>query len=100
MVTKSEQVEVLRQAISQAETILQFWEQVQPNSGRLYGSVTAQDIVQRIQTEYGVLIDKAMLSMEGAGEDGRIKDIGEYTVTISDGEGVSVSLLMRVNKKE
>ena len=59
--------------------------------GRLFGSVTAQDILEQINND-GVSINKSQISFK----DGPIKSIGEHLIRISIHSEVTVELVVNV----
>ena len=59
-------------------------------SGKLYGSVTAQEIAAAIGKEYGVSVDKRRVDAAN------IRNTGEYKVTVKLYAGVSCEMTARV----
>jgi|TARA_B100001094_G_scaffold257989_1_gene257649 large subunit ribosomal protein L9 len=59
--------------------------------GRLFGSVTAQDILEQINND-GVSINKSQISFK----DGPIKSLGEHLIRISIHSEVTVELVVNV----
>ncbi|MBE3590970.1 MAG: 50S ribosomal protein L9 [Firmicutes bacterium] len=45
--------------------------------GKLFGSITAQDVAERIAQEFGLAVDKRRVELEGA-----IKAVGRYPVRV------------------
>src|SRR4029077_20731280 len=60
-------------------------------TGRAFGSVTAQDIVNRLKTEVGAEIDRHKIALERP-----IKDTGEHEVAIKLHHDVTAQLLFQV----
>ncbi|NBV41392.1 50S ribosomal protein L9 [bacterium] len=61
------------------------------DGGSLYGSVSASDIAEAIQSEYKVAIDRHTIQLEE-----NIKEAGEYTVTIELPQDVTASVSVTV----
>ncbi len=59
-------------------------------SGKLYGSVTAQEIAEAIAAEYGVTVDKRKV------ETANIRNTGEYKVVVKLYAGVSAEMTAKV----
>lgn len=57
------------------------------DDGRLFGSVTSQDIVDAIQEARGIRIDKRKVQLEDP-----IKSVGTHMVTIEVAEGVTATV--------
>lgn len=64
-------------------------------TGKLYGSVTAADITQALQEQYGVEIDRKKVMLRNP-----IRDIGTYAVKIRLHPEVSVSIKVNVQPEE
>lgn len=64
-------------------------------SGRLFGSVTAQDVSTAIQTQLKVAVDKRRLTL-----DQQIKTIGLYSATLKLHPEVEVSVDVKVVSEE
>jgi large subunit ribosomal protein L9 len=60
-------------------------------SGKAFGSVTAQDIVNRLKNEVGVEIDRHKIAL-----DRPVKDTGEHEVTIKLHHDVTAQLVFQV----
>ena len=60
-------------------------------TGKAFGSVTAQDIVNRLKNEVGVEIDRHKIVLERP-----IKDTGEHEVAIKLHHGVTAQLVFQV----
>ncbi len=60
-------------------------------SGALYGSVSAADIVAAFQTQHGVEIDRHAIGLEE-----NFKEIGDYQVDVSLQHGVQASISVTV----
>lgn len=65
------------------------------SSGRLFGSVTSHDIVERLQAETGLEIDRRKVHL-----DAPIKSIGTQTVPITIFKGVTRDLTVEVYSDE
>lgn len=59
-------------------------------TGRLYGSITNQEIVDALKEQHGAQIDKRKLECEP------IRQTGEYPVTVSVYNGIKASMKVRV----
>jgi large subunit ribosomal protein L9 len=64
-------------------------------TGKAFGSVTAQDIVNRIKNELGTEIDRHKIVLERP-----IKDTGEHEVAIKLHHDVSAQLVFQVKSAE
>src|SRR6058998_2024946 len=64
-------------------------------TGKAFGSVTAQDIMSRIKNELGTEIDRHKIVLERP-----IKDTGEHEVTIKLHHDVSAQLVFQVKSAE
>src|SRR5262249_54322706 len=64
-------------------------------SGKAFGSITAQDIVTRMKNELGVEIDRHKLMLERP-----IKDTGEHEVAIKLGHDVTAQFKFDVRSAE
>ena len=64
-------------------------------TGKAFGSVTAQDIVNRLKNELGAEIDRHKIVLERA-----IKDTGEHEVAIRLHHDVTAQLLFQVKSAE
>ncbi|MGH7984096.1 MAG: 50S ribosomal protein L9 [Candidatus Udaeobacter sp.] len=64
-------------------------------TGKAFGSVTAQDIVNRLKNELGAEIDRHKIILERP-----IKDTGEHEVTIRLHHDVSAQLVFQVKSAE
>jgi large subunit ribosomal protein L9 len=64
-------------------------------TGKAFGSVTAQDIVNRIKNEVGAEIDRHKIILERP-----IKDTGEHEVAIKLHHDVTAQLLFQVKSAE
>lgn len=60
-------------------------------SGKLYGSVTSQEIAEAIQKEYGVSVDKRRV------ESANIRNTGEYKVSVKLYTGISCEMTAKVD---
>lgn len=60
------------------------------DKGRLYGSVTAQEIAEALEQQHGVQLDKRKLELSGA-----IRNLGETQVYVTVHAGIKVT--MKVN---
>lgn len=63
-------------------------------AGRLFGSVTTQEIAEAIQKQEGINIDKRKIVL-----DEQIKTVGEYTVKIKLGYEINAELKLRVEEQ-
>ena len=63
-------------------------------AGRLFGSVTTQEIAEAIQKQEGIGIDKRKIVLEE-----QIKTVGEYTVKIKLGYEINAELKLRVEEQ-
>ncbi|KND00691.1 ribosomal protein L9 [Spizellomyces punctatus DAOM BR117] len=64
-----------------------------PESTKIYGSVSQEDIIKKLLAEHGVSIDRDAVQLET-----KIKDVGVYKVTVSLGDGfkpVDVDIIVR-----
>src|SRR5262245_10899231 len=61
--------------------------------GRLFGSVTTQDIADAIQEARGIAVDRRRIHLDEA-----IKNVGTYQVSLEVGEGVSASVKVMVTE--
>lgn len=59
-------------------------------SGKLYGSVTSQEIAEAIQRDYGVAVDKRRVESQN------IRNTGEYKISVKLYAGVSCEMTARV----
>jgi large subunit ribosomal protein L9 len=64
-------------------------------TGKAFGSVTAQDILNRLKNELGVEIDRHKIALERP-----IKDTGEHEVPIRLHHGVTAQLVFQVKSAE
>ncbi|CAO3646890.1 unnamed protein product [Cunninghamella blakesleeana] len=69
--------------------LLEFQRAVVPNSNNIFGSVSSEDLVDKLMEEYGINIEKN--SFEFKSEGGRIKTLGEHTINVQLGD-VSTSI--------
>jgi large subunit ribosomal protein L9 len=60
-------------------------------SGRLFGSVTTQDIAQRLQEETGIEVDRRKVALEAP-----IRSIGTYAVSVTIFKGVTSTVSVEV----
>ncbi len=65
------------------------------DDGRLFGSVTNQDIADAIEEARGVKVDKRKVHLEEP-----IKNVGTYVVVVEVAEGVSASVKTMVVEKK
>jgi len=65
------------------------------DDGRLFGSVTNQDIVDAIAEARGVTVDKRKVHLEDP-----IKNVGTYVVVVEVAEGVTASIKTMVVEKK
>lgn len=59
--------------------------------GRLFGSITAKDIVDQIKKEHNLELDKRKLEIDDA-----IKNVGAYPVKVHLYKGISVEITIKV----
>ena len=59
--------------------------------GRLYGSVTAQEVADAIQAGYGVEVDKRKVEIKDP-----VRQLGDYEVNVRLYTGVSSKMILRV----
>ena len=62
-------------------------------AGRLFGSVTTQEIAEAIQKQEGINIDKRKIVL-----DEQIKTVGEYTVKCKLGYEITADLKLRIEE--
>ena len=60
--------------------------------GRLFGSITAKDVVDQIKKEHQLELDKRKLAIDDA-----IKNTGDYPIKIHLYKGISVDITVKVN---
>ncbi len=60
--------------------------------GRLFGSVTAKEVAEHIEKEFGIAIDKRKITMED------IKNYGSYTVEIKLYSGINTQLYVVISE--
>ena len=63
-------------------------------AGRLFGSVTTQEIADAIKTQEGIDIDKRKIVL-----DGQIKTTGDYKVKVKLGYEITAELKLRVEEQ-
>lgn len=61
-------------------------------NGKLFGSVTAKEVAQELESQYGIAADKRKLEMED------IKNFGTYPVTLKLPQGVTASFFVAVSE--
>ena len=61
------------------------------DKGRLYGSVTAQEVADAIKAEYGFEFDKRRVELKDA-----VRQLGDYEVNVHVYTGISTKMLLRV----
>ena len=61
-------------------------------NGKLFGSVTAKEVVEAVKKQYGVETDKRKITMED------IKSFGTYEAEIKLYAGISAKIFVRVNE--
>ncbi|NLB90951.1 MAG: 50S ribosomal protein L9 [Clostridiales bacterium] len=59
--------------------------------GRLYGSVTTQEIADALEKQYNTKVDKRKIEVKDS-----IRQLGEFQVTIGLYQGVNVTMLLKV----
>lgn len=62
-------------------------------AGRLFGSVTSQEIAEALKTQTGIALDKRKLVLDDA-----IKNVGTYTVRCKLGYEISASLTVKIEE--
>ena len=86
----------VRQAQEHAEqlnkTVLTIAQQA-GEDGRLFGSVTTQDIADAIQEARGIAVDRRRIHLDDA-----IKNVGTYQVALEVGEGVQATVKVMVTE--
>ncbi len=60
---------------------------------RLYGSITSQDVAERLQAQTGIEIDRRFVELEHP-----IKTLGDHSVTVKFGAGASANINVRVDR--
>ncbi|KAG1458245.1 hypothetical protein G6F56_006440 [Rhizopus delemar] len=73
---------------------INFSRAVIPSSDNTFGSVTTEDIVNKLKEEYNVTVDKATIQVKSEG--GRIKSLGAHSVTVQIGHQ-TVELTVKVD---
>ena len=63
-------------------------------AGRLFGSITTQEIADAIKTQEGIDIDKRKIVL-----DGQIKTVGDYKVKVKLGYEITAELKLRVEEQ-
>ncbi|KAI9487444.1 MAG: hypothetical protein EXX96DRAFT_615227 [Benjaminiella poitrasii] len=59
---------------------LEFNRAVVPNSDHTFGSVTAEDLINKIKEKFGLNVDKSTIEFKSEG--GRIKSLGKHQVLV------------------
>ena len=62
-------------------------------AGRLFGSITTQEIADALQKEHGIALDKRKIVL-----DEQIKTVGEYTVKCKLGYEITADLKLRIEE--
>lgn len=62
-------------------------------AGRLFGSITTQEIADALQKEHGITLDKRKIVL-----DEQIKTVGEYTVKCKLGYEITADLKLRIEE--
>ena len=62
-------------------------------AGRLFGSITTQEIADAIKAQEGIDIDKRKIVL-----DGQIKTVGDYKVKVKPGYEITAELKLRVEE--
>jgi large subunit ribosomal protein L9 len=65
------------------------------SAGRLYGSITAQEIADAIQEQYGIQIDKRKIELKEP-----IRQLGDVSVSVWVYSGVTTEMTVTVTRKE
>lgn len=63
-------------------------------AGRLFGSITTQEIADAIKAQEGIDIDKRKIVL-----DGQIKTVGDYKVKVKLGYEITAELMLRVEEQ-
>ncbi len=61
------------------------------DGGRLYGSITAQEIADALKAQHGVELDKRKIELDEA-----VRAVGQTTVTLKLSAGVSTRMILNV----
>ncbi len=62
------------------------------NGGKLFGAVTAKEVAEKIESEYGVAVDRRKIAMQD------IKNYGDYSAEIKLYNGVVAKLTVSVTE--
>ena len=62
-------------------------------AGRLFGSITTQEIADALQKEHGITLDKRKIVL-----DEQIKTVGDYTVKCKLGYEITADLKLRIEE--
>ena len=62
-------------------------------AGRLFGSVTTQEISDTLKSDYGITLDKRRIVL-----DEQIKTVGDYTVKCKLGYEITADLKLRIEE--
>src|SRR5437763_14186406 len=84
-----------RAAAEQLDRTVLTIEQQAGDDGRLFGSVTNQDIADAIQEARGIAVDKRKIHL-----DEPIKNVGTYVVVVEIAEGVTASVKTMVVERK
>ncbi len=62
--------------------------------GKLYGAITEKDIIDEVQKQANIKLEKEFVKME------HLKEVGEYDVLVHLGEGMEEALKVKVDAAE
>ncbi|KAJ3009468.1 UNVERIFIED_CONTAM: hypothetical protein HDU68_002699 [Siphonaria sp. JEL0065] len=65
---------------------------IDPKGKRTFGSVSPDDIVSLLRSSFGVSVDRSDVTVDG----GRIKEIGEHSVTIKSPSSSQITVQVKV----
>ncbi|KAI9301346.1 hypothetical protein BJ944DRAFT_271646 [Cunninghamella echinulata] len=74
--------------------VLEFQRAVVPNSNHIFGSVSSDDLVEKLKEDYGINIEKSAIEFKSEG--GRIKTLGDHTINVQIAD---VPTLIQINVK-
>ena len=60
------------------------------DKGRLYGSITTQEIADQLKAQYGVEVDKRKIDCE------KVSQVGEYLITVTVYTGIKAGMKLNV----
>lgn len=88
---KSEEKKQALQSKARLENAVLTYKTTGGSDGRLYSAVTAKDVAEKINKEFGIEIDKKKVSVDDV-----IKTVGEYSVTVKLYPEISVKIKLIV----